>query len=394
MVKAGIVVQRYGEDVVGGAETLARDVAERLNASGFDVTVFTTTAKDYITWENIYSEGESILKGVILRRFSVDHSRDIEKFNAMSGKFFDKSNTEKELTEDEWIDLQGPVSSGMINAIEKEQDEFDVFIFFTYLYYTTVKVMRVLKKPAFLFPTAHEEPPINMKIMKDVFRKPEALFFLTKSEMDMVAEKFSPSGKMVLARTGVETDIDIDENIFRRNFRIVSPYILYAGRIEKGKGLELLFDAFIHMRKASVVDLVLMGRKLMDIPESDGIKYVGFVSEEDKASAFRGAVCSVQPSKLESLSITTLESFAQNTPVLVNSDCAVLMEHIEASGGGLSFNNVEQFIENFNKIYKNKVIRERMGKAGSEYVKEFYSWDIVIKKISTQIRGLSGTIRT
>ena len=227
-----------------------------------------------------------------------------------------------------------------------------------------------------------------MKIMKEVFRKPKALFFLTGSEMDMVEKKFSPPGKMVLARTGVETDNDNDVNMFRRNFRIVSPFILYAGRIEKGKGLELLFDAFINMRKTSVVDLVLMGRKLMDIPESDGIKYVGFVSEEDKSSAFRSAVCSVQPSQLESLSITTLESFAQNTPVLVNSDCDVLMEHIEASGGGLSFHNVEQFIENFNKIYKNKGARERMGKSGFEYVKKFYSWDIVIKKISTQISEL------
>ncbi len=386
MIKVGVVVQRYGEDVVGGAETLARDVSERLNASGFDVTVFTTTATDYITWDNNYNEGESILKGVMIKRFNVDQKRDIEKFNNISVKFFDQNEKEKKLTEDEWIDLQGPVSTKMIKTIEKVQDEFDVFIFFTYLYYTTVKIMRVIDKPVFLFPTAHEEPPINMEIMTEVFRKPEALFFLTGSEMEMVKKKFSPPGEMVLARTGVETGNDPDENMFRRNFRIVSPYILYAGRIEKGKGLELLFDAFINMRKTSVVDLVLMGRKLMDIPESDGIKYVGFVSEEDKASAFKGAVCSVQPSPLESLSITTLESFAQKTPVLVNSDCSVLMEHLEASGGGLSFNNVEQFIENFNKIYKNKLTRVRMGIAGYDYVKKFYSWDIVINRISDQIR--------
>lgn len=385
MVKVGVVVQRYGEEVVGGAETLARDVSERLNASGFDVTVFTTTAKDYISWDNHYSPGDSILKGVIIKRFSTDQSRDIEKFNELSGRFFDRDQHNGVMSEDEWIDLQGPVSGNLLAGLEKEQSGFDVFIFFTYLYFTTVKGMRVIKKPMFLFPTAHEEPPINMEIMKEVFHVPETLFFLTNAEMEMVEKKFNPPGELVLARTGVETGKTADENLFRRNYRIVTPFILYAGRIERGKGLELLFDSFSKLRKTSVVDLILMGRKMMDIPQLDGIKYVGFVSEEDKASAFRGALCSVQPSPLESLSITTLESFAQNTPVLVNSDCDVLMEHINASGGGLSFGNEDEFIENLGKLLKNRALREKMGKDGNRYVKKLYSWDIVMAKISHQI---------
>lgn len=388
MIRVGVVVQRYGEDVVGGAETLARDVAERLNASEFDVTVFTTTAKNYITWENHFNPGETILKGVMIRRFNVDTLRDIEKFNDLSGRFFDKNYNDEEMTEDEWIDLQGPVSTGLIDAVKSEQKNFDIFIFFTYLYYTTVKTLRIMGKPAILFPTAHEEPPINMEIMKNVFSRPEALFFLTAAEMDLVKKKFSPQGEMVLARTGVDIKNNTNVNVFRKNYRIVAPYILYAGRIEKGKGLEMLFDAYNCLRGNSVVDLVLMGKKLMDIPDSDGIKYVGYVSEDDKYSAFKGAVCSVQPSPLESLSITTLESFAQKTPVLVNSDCSVLMEHVDSSGGGLSFNNVEEFLNGFYELYKKKGKRDRMGKSGFEYVKKYYSWDIVIEKISKQIRKL------
>jgi len=386
MIKVGIVVQRYGVEVVGGAETLARDIAERLNAAEFDVTVFTTTAIDYITWENHYEPGETILKGVIIKRSIVDFPRDIEKFNEISGRFFDKNNEDKDITEEEWIDLQGPVSTSLIDNIQKEQKNFDIFIFFTYLYYTTVKTLFILEKPSILFPTAHEEPPINMEIMKKVFSRPKALLFLTGAEMELVAKKFFPPGKMVLTRTGVDITSGVDENTFRRHYCIVSPFILYAGRIEKGKGLELLFDAFRNLRNNSVVDLVMMGKKLMEIPESDGIKYVGFVSEEDKISAFKGAVCSVQPSPLESLSITTLESFAQKTPVLVNSDCNVLMEHVNASGGGLAFKNIEEFLDGFNKIYRNKGKRDRMGKCGFEYVNKYYSWDIVIKKISNQIR--------
>jgi len=39
-----MVVQRYGADLVGGSETLAREYAERLGGRGFEVTVYTSTA--------------------------------------------------------------------------------------------------------------------------------------------------------------------------------------------------------------------------------------------------------------------------------------------------------------------------------------------------------------
>lgn len=395
MIRVGIVVQRYGNRVVGGAESLAADVAERLNARGYDVTVFTTAATDYITWENDYPPGESILKGVIVRRFSVDRARDIHDFNDISAGFFSASPEAREITEDEWIDLQGPVSTELLDAVSREQDQFDIFLFFTYLYYTTVKVMREVKRPLILFPTAHEEPPINMEIMKEVFRRPDAICFLTESEMEMVKAKMNPPGRLLLTRTGVTMNDRVDPGRFRRNYRVISPFILYAGRIEPGKGLEPVFQAFHEIRKKNMVDLVLMGRKLMEIPEDDGIRYVGFVSEEDKASAFRGAVCSVQPSPLESLSITTLESFAQFTPVIVNSRCDVLMEHLQASGGGLAFSTPDELVSSFREIFNSRRKRSEMGKAGYDYVRQYFSWDIVMEKITGQIREvLSGTSGT
>ncbi len=58
-VRLAFVVQRYGEGITGGSESLARAVAERL-APQDEVTVFTTCARDYVTWRNELPAGESV----------------------------------------------------------------------------------------------------------------------------------------------------------------------------------------------------------------------------------------------------------------------------------------------------------------------------------------------
>jgi glycosyltransferase involved in cell wall biosynthesis len=383
MIRIGIVVQRYGKEVVGGAESLARDIAERLNSSGFDVTVFTTTARDYITWKNECKPGESILKGVIIKRFPVEEQRDIEAFNRFSDVFFSQNPAERD--EMKWIHDQGPYSPALLEGIKKAQQEMDVFLFFTYLYYPTVEGLKIVEKPAVLFPTAHDELPIYLNLMKDVFKRPEALFFLTGAEMDFVKKTFQPGNLTALIRTGTEIKENIDENLFKRNYLQYAPYILYAGRIEKGKGLEPVFEAYGELKKKRLIDFVLMGKKLMDIPDKEGLKYVGFVSEEEKLSAFKGAVVSIQPSPLESLSITTLESFSQGTPVLVNKRSAVLCEHIDLSGGGFTYDNIDEFIHHFYTIYDQRKLRIEMGLKGYNYVKEYFSWDVVIDKIKDEL---------
>ncbi len=386
MIKIGIVVQRYGKDVVGGAETLAKDVAERLNSNGFDVTVFTTTAKDYISWKNYYNEGESILNGVLIKRYNSEKERDIEEFNKYSNDFFNPDS--KNRNENEWIELQGPYCPKLIDAIDRVQNKFDVFIFFTYLYYTTIEGLKVIRKPKVLFPTAHDELPIYLNLMRDVFLMPDSLFFLTEAEMNLVKRLFNPESNLALIRTGIDIKDKIDPLLIKNNFPLILPFMLYAGRIEKGKGLELVFNAFQELRKRVLLDFVLIGKRLMDIPDIEGIKYLGFVSEEEKLSAFNKSYFSIQPSPVESLSITTLESFTQRTPVLVNSASDVLLEHIRYSEGGFSYKNENEFIDNAIKLYNSKKLRIEMGNKGYDYIKKYFTWEVVVDKLKKEIKKI------
>ena len=66
------VVQRYGTEVAGGAEALCRDTARALVRAGEEVTIYTTTARDYLTWAPYYPEGTTDDDGVEVRRFAVN----------------------------------------------------------------------------------------------------------------------------------------------------------------------------------------------------------------------------------------------------------------------------------------------------------------------------------
>ena len=247
MIRIGAVVQRYGDGVVGGAETLARDVCERLNASGCDVTVFTTTATDYITWANEFAPGESVLRGVRILRFPVDRQRDIAAFNRFSELFFQSPARERD--ELLWIFEQGPQSPQLLKALESEYRHYDAFLFFTYLYLPTVLGMEKIDRPIALFPTAHDEPPLYLEIMRPVFSRPERLFFLTGAEQELVKRVFGPRPGMELVRTGLDIPAGVDGESFRRRHLIFGAYMLYAGRIERGKGLEEIFEVYPSLRK-------------------------------------------------------------------------------------------------------------------------------------------------
>ena len=77
------VVQRYGEDIVGGSEAACRQFAEHLVSVGHDVTVLTSCARSYVTWENSYEEGDSTLNGVKIHRLPVVEQRYPETFGPM-----------------------------------------------------------------------------------------------------------------------------------------------------------------------------------------------------------------------------------------------------------------------------------------------------------------------
>jgi glycosyltransferase involved in cell wall biosynthesis len=342
--------------------------------------VYTTTAKDYITWKNEYSPGETTIDGVVVKRFRVEKERNMDSFNEYSSWIFCSDHTYKD--EMEWLERQGPYCPSLIDTLKMEENSHDIFIFFTYLYYNTYWGLKAVHKNRVLVPTAHDEPPLYLDIIKEVFSSPHAFMFNTQSEKEMLSRRFFFEGKYQ-ETVGVGVEIPSEKGIteFKEKYSIHDSFILYAGRIEPGKGCQELIDYFLEYRKKNNnISLVLVGKLLMELPSHPQIKYLGFLSEEEKNRAMGAALVTIHPSHFESLCMAALESMAAQTPLLVQEKTNPLKQHCINGKSGLYYSNYKEFEESLNLLWKDEKLRKELGKNGRFYVKENYSWSKIIEK--------------
>jgi len=389
-MKIAFTVQRYGQDVLGGAELLCRLVCERLAAAGHEITVYTTCAREYTTWKNEYPAGETIQKGVVVKRFSVSKQRDMDSFNAYSDWIFSHGHSEKD--EREWLERQGPAAPDLLEALEKEEAGHDLFVFMTYLYYPTYWGMKRIKGKKALVPTAHDELPLYLGIMKEVFAAPAAFLFNTESERLLLERNFSLEGKYLdIIGTGVEIPENPDTAGFCEKHGLVPPFILYAGRIEPGKGCQELLDYFLeYSRENPELCLGLIGNLMMKLPSHPQVRYLGFVSPEEKNSAMAAAEMTVHPSHYESLCLAALESLAVKTPVLVQEAAAPLTEHCLRGQCGLFYSDAREFGAALKLLHADARLRKTLGENGFGYIQGNYSWPRVMGKYERLFCYLTG----
>lgn len=388
-LKIAFVVQRYGKEVMGGSELHCRQIAERLSDAGFDCTVYTTTAKDYVTWKNEYPPGETILNSVNVKRYLVGKERDIRSFNEYSDWIFANQHTRED--ELEWMERQGPCCPSLIEALEKEEKDHDVFIFFTYLYYNTFWGLKKIKGKKALVPTAHDEPALYLDIMQDVFAAPQAIIFNTAAEKKMLIRSFSFKDKYQdIVGVGVDIPAGIGFGQSWDKFNLQQPFFLYAGRIEAGKGCREMIDYFKrYSEKRNQAYLVLIGKLLMEIPEHPKIRYLGFVSPEEKEEIMAAATATIHPSHFESLCMAALESLAVKSPIIVQENTAPLKHHCLEGNCGLWFSDYAEFAAVLDLLSSRIQLRSALGENGLEYVRRKYSWPAIIDKYRKIIELLS-----
>ena len=380
-MKVAFVTPRYGLEVMGGAESAARQLAEHLVADcGWEVDVFSTCALDHLTWDNVLPPGDSVLNGVTVHRF-VSTSGRVPAFYELDARLR-TAPAEASLEQSRrWLELNGPVTPDLVEAVRHSDAE--VLAFYPYLYYPTVMGMEVARAPGVLHPAAHDEPALYFKVFGETFARADAICYHTSAERRLVQRlhRVAQIPQIVLG-LGVSSVVEGG----RPGGEILGigdrPYVVSVGRVDDHKGSSMLAAFFrtYKQRHPGPLALALVGPVAASIPDDDDVVLTGSVSEADKWDIVRDATVSISPSALESFSLVVLEAWEQSVPVVVNATCDPTREHCERSGGGLWFGSYREFEAVLERLESDAELRKVLGARGHAYVDRYFQWPQLIRR--------------
>ena len=147
------------------------------------------------------------------------------------------------------------------------------------------------------------------------------------------------------------------------------PYFLYAGRLERIKGVAALIAAFRAHRAA---DLLIAGvgseagALAAMAAGCDNIRFLGNVSRDRLAGLISRALAVLVPSLgYEVFPLVVLEAFAEGTPVIAR-DRGSLAEIIHTSGGGVLFGDGAELAACLRQLQEDPALRRALGDAGRQ----------------------------
>jgi len=380
-MKVAFVTPRYGVEVMGGAESAARQLAEHLVAEcGWEVEVFSTCALDHITWDNVLSPGDSVLNGVTVHRYASASGRVPEFYELDARLRMAPSEATLEQSR-RWLELNGPVTPDLVDAVADSDAE--VIAFYPYLYYPTVRGMEASSAPRVLHPAAHDEPALYLKVFDSTFADADAICYHTAAERRLVQRRHRvaqvPQIELGLGVSPVVSGGRSGGEILGIGDR---PYVVSVGRVDEHKGSSMLAAFFRTYKKRhpGPLALALVGPRAAAITDDEDIVLTGTVSEADKCDIVRDAMVSISPSALESFSLVVLEAWEQSVPVVVNATCDPTREHCERSGGGLWFGSYREFEAVLERLCADARLRALLAARGHAYVQRYYQWPHLIRR--------------
>lgn len=176
-------------------------------------------------------------------------------------------------------------------------------------------------------------------IIRNVARR--ARLIITPSEFSKrsIVDTLGVSAQQVqVIQHGVSDDLRIPASqrlvseVLARH-AISQPYLLFVGKMDPLKNIEVLLQAFALIRQHADMQLVLSGpsswyeavlrQRVGELGITDDVAFLGHVPDADLKALYCGAKVMVFPSLFEGFGLPVLEAMACGTPVVCSNHCSL-----------------------------------------------------------------------
>jgi glycosyltransferase involved in cell wall biosynthesis len=219
-------------------------------------------------------------------------------------------------------------------AIERVVGALDVFHFSDWMYppqrggvrATTVHDLVPLRFPEWVQP---ETLRMHGRKYENAARSCDRLFVNSRFTAGEVVELLGvPEERVVVAYPGIDPRFHA-EGV---SADLGGPYVLTVSTLEPRKNLPALVEAFTLLRqRRPELTLAIAGLEGWEEKPlaAEGVSLLGFVSDDELARLYRGALAFAYPSRFEGFGIPVVEALASGVPAVVSSHPSL----DEASGG-------------------------------------------------------------
>ena len=169
--------------------------------------------------------------------------------------------------------------------------------------------------------------------------------------------------------------------------------VLYLGRIDALKGLDVLAEAFVDVasRRDDAALLVAgrdeddtlpgVQRTLRDAGVSERVVLAGFLTGQRKSAALASAAVFVLSSYSEGFSNAVVEALAAGLPVVISEQCN--FPEVERAGAGFVVPATPRAVaEAVAAVLADADLARRMGERGRRLIEDHYQWSAIARRMA------------
>ena len=213
---------------------------------------------------------------------------------------------------------------------------------------------------------------------------------------EKIFSTYCDKSKLSIVRNGINFESIISPTYdFKKKYEISGRMILFLGRFNKVKGIDLLLDAFAEICKLKEFDNVIlailgvdfgyqdeMENKIKNLKIENRIKIIQKPPREDVIASYHACEFAVLPSRWEMSPLTPLEVFSCKKTVISTNAHGIPYVVIDGKNGLLvPPNSPKKIAQCIIKLLNDNRMRERLGNEGFKMVENEWNSKIMAQQI-------------